>query len=359
MGTSPPGPVVVVVPTYRGRDRLESCVESLAAQDVPGLTVVVVDNASTDGSAELLDQLAAELAVPLRVLRQPVNRGFAGGVNAGITWARAAGAWAVALFNDDAVADPGWLSALVAVLAGDPAVGIVTGRLLDADGARIDSTGEAFSVWGLSYPRDRGEPASVQRPAGPVFGATGGASLYRMAMLDAVGDLAEDFWAYYEDADLSFRARLAGWQVRFEPAASARHRQGATSGSLPGFLVRQTFQNVPLLVVRDVPRGLLPAVAGRLALLYPLMLANAVRKGAGGAALQGAGRGLLLCARHGLRDRRAIQARRTVPVADVRAVMTPELPPGQHGMRALVGAVTRPARLLRGVRAGRVGRRRR
>ena len=125
----------VVVPNWNGADRLGPCVRSLAAQTFDGVEIVVVDNASVDDSLDVLAALAAEIApVPLTVLRNDVNLGFAGGVNRGIRHALESGSMAIALFNNDAIADPGWLAALAAVLDGDPGVAIATGRLLMADG---------------------------------------------------------------------------------------------------------------------------------------------------------------------------------------------------------------------------------
>src|SRR5262245_12143164 len=118
----------IVVPNWNGAERLRSCVRSLAAQDAAEFEIVAVDNGSVDDSLVVLAELAAEIApVPLTVLRNDRNLGFAGGVNRGIRHALAAGADAVALFNNDAVADTRWLSSLQRVLDAAPGVAIVAG----------------------------------------------------------------------------------------------------------------------------------------------------------------------------------------------------------------------------------------
>src|SRR6201999_312952 len=87
-----------------------------------------------------------------------------------------------------------------------------------------------------------------------VFVASGGASLYRIKMLQEIGLFDEDFFAYYEDVDLSFRAQLAGWKVAYAPRAVAYHQIGATSGHIKGFTTYQTIKNLPLLFYKNVPR---------------------------------------------------------------------------------------------------------
>lgn len=327
------GRVAVVIPTWNGAEQLPACLASLAAQTIRA-RIIVVDNGSADDTEAVLADWGGRIP-ELVVLRNEVNLGFAGGVNTGIRWAQRAGFEVIALFNDDAVADPGWLAGLVEVLERHPEAGIVTGRLLSADGATIDSTGEQFSIWGLSFPRDRGAGAELVREPGEVFGASGGASVYRTDVFAAVGLFDETFFAYYEDADLSFRARLAGFTVRFTPTAVARHAQGSTSSRLPGFQVQQTFKNTPLLLVKDLPPGLRARVGLRFCLLYPLMLAAAVLRGDGGPALRGAARAGWLLVTRGPRARRAVQRRRRVDAAALAGRLWPAPPPGMSRLSRL------------------------
>lgn len=334
--------VAVIVPNWNGADRLPACIRSLAAQDHEQFEIVVVENGSTDRSRDVLDDLAAEVApLKLTVLHNETNLGFAGGVNRGIRHAMDFGFDAIAMFNNDATADRHWLRHLVAELDAHPDASIVTGRLLMAGGATVDSTGDFYTTWGLAFPRDRDQPSQPVRASGYVFGASGGASLFRTALFRDVGLLDEVFFAYFEDVDLSFRAQLAGHRVFYTEHAVAFHDQGATSRSLSGFGATQFFRNLPLLLVKNVPTRLLVPIAARFMFVYVLMIANSFRRGSGAAALRGAARGVGVVTRHGFARRRAVQRTRRIPIRAVREILWPGLPPG---MRVLRGTRDRLAR---------------
>jgi GT2 family glycosyltransferase len=205
------------------------------------------------------------------------NYGFTGGVNAGIRWAFENNCDAVALFNNDAVADRDWLANLNKKLT--VKTGIVTGLLLHSDGKTIDSTGDYYSIWGLPFPRGRNQPTDQAPKSGSVFGASGGASLYSCNMLHEIGVFDDNFFAYYEDVDVSFRAQLAGWKVIYTDKAVAYHEQGATSRKMPGLAVYQTFKNLPLLFIKNVPGRLLWPIGMRFYFAYFVMLGHAIVSG--------------------------------------------------------------------------------
>ncbi len=326
--------VAVVVPNWNGADRLPSCIRSLASQDRGDFEIVVVENGSTDDSRAVLEELVSEVApMTLTVLHNETNLGFAGGVNRGIRHAIDFGFDAIAMFNNDAVADCRWLSHLVDELDARPDVAIVTGRLLMADGLTVDSTGDFYTTWGLAFPRDRDQPAEPVQPSGPVFAASGGASLFRTALFRDVGLLDEAFFAYFEDVDLSFRAQLAGHRVFYTEHAVAFHDQGATSRGVSGFATTQFFRNLPMLLVKNVPAGLFVPIAVRFALVYTLMVANSFRRGEGGPAVRGAVRAVGFVVRHGLRQRRVVQREKRVPNTELRALLWQGLPPGMRVLR--------------------------
>lgn len=332
--------VAVVIPSWNGAHLLDACLLSLREQSSPAFSVIVVDNGSTDGSRELLRDHHADVTV----VALPRNRGFAGGVNAGIRVAIREGADMVALLNNDAVADPGWLAALVAAADSHPEAGVVTGKLLLADGAHVDCAGEGMSVWGMPYPRGRGEVDKGQyEVAEGVFAATGGASLYRVSMLLEVGLFDERFFAYLEDIDLSFRARLRGWDVRYIPGAVARHRMGATSATLPGFTYRHTLRNLTLLYCKDMPAALWWRHLPRFLVEWALIASSGLRRGQVAAFATAVGG----TARHlppTLRARRHVQRRRLVGEEEIAALLSPGLPPGQWDAIASVARGRRPAR---------------
>lgn len=319
------GEVVVVVPNWNGVDLLGAALDSLARQTRPA-HVVVVDNGSHDGSVELVEREHPGV----ELVRLPVNTGFSGGVNAGIERALDRGAGAVAAFNNDAVADSDWLRVLAESLEQHPAAGIATGKILRTGGTLLDSTGEFYATCGQPFPRGRNEPDTGRYDvAEEVFAASGCASLYRTAMLREVGVFDPRFFAYYEDVDLSFRARLAGWTVRYEPTATVEHHVSATSGRLGSFTRLHASKNFLLLYLKDMPGRLFWRYLPRFGLEALAQLAYSAAHGDGAYF-----RGLSLVVRDSraiARERRRIQSGRRVAAADIdrwlRKGRPPAVPP--------------------------------
>jgi GT2 family glycosyltransferase len=264
--------VVAVVVSWRQVDQLGACLEALDAQRDVDLDVVVVDNASGDGSLELLRAArSTSRRHELTVVANPVNRGFAGGVHDGLA-AATRPADAVWLVNVDCVPAPDHLRRLVAVLDADPGCAAVQGRLVRqvraADGtAVVDSTGIVATRARLFRDRDEGRPAAaVVRPAGELFGVTGACALLRRAALDDVrwrdGQiLTEDLFAYFDDVDLAWRLQRFGWRCRHEPAALAVHERGG-AGPRRSVVVEELNAANRLLVLatHERWRTLLPAL---------------------------------------------------------------------------------------------------
>ncbi|MCS5716619.1 glycosyltransferase family 2 protein [Herbiconiux sp. CPCC 205763] len=222
------------------------------------LRVVIVDNASGDGSAELLRSRHPQH----RVVETPTNGGFGSGVNAAI---RSATADFYLLLNNDAVVRPGFVAALIDEMDSAPRVGAVTGRILLAgrfsrvdtsaragagagallrghDGSLwradpagsplVNSTGNEMTLSGNGRDRDWLRPAdATARPSGEVFGFSGGAALLRATALEEVGLFDESLFMYYEDTELSWRLRRAGWTVRYASGAEVEHAHAASSGT--------------------------------------------------------------------------------------------------------------------------------
>ncbi|MEO8784745.1 MAG: glycosyltransferase family 2 protein [Candidatus Saccharimonadales bacterium] len=244
--------IYCVIPNWNGKDLLGQCLDSLLAQSHP-VEVIVIDNGSTDGSTKFLTTNYPTVVS----IQNDRNYGFTGGVNPGLQLALDEGADYVALFNNDAVAAPDWLQELVQTAQKHPKAGIITGKFMRLDKKHLDSTGDFYSIYGLPLPRGRNQLDKGQYDAQTVvFGATGGASLYRCDMLREIGLFDQDFFAYFEDVDISFRAQLAGWTVRFEPKALAYHHVGATSSHLGTFSLYHSSKNFSLLYARDMPAAL-------------------------------------------------------------------------------------------------------
>lgn len=320
----------VVIPNLNGEAYLAVAIDSLLAQTHP-TTVIVVENASTDTSLQLLKTYKDKIVV----IENEKNLGFAGGVNTGIRYALDHHFELVALFNNDAIADPTWLAEMITVLDTHSDTSIVTCRLELADGTLLDSTGEFYTTWGLPYPRGRGESTEKFQDEEYIFGASGGASIYRAELFKKIGLFDETFFAYYEDTDISFRAQLAGVKIRYSPTAIARHRQGETSKRMPGdFTVYQTFKNLPLLFTKNVPSELLFSIGVRFYFAYFLIFAKAVVNGKGVAATQGVFRSITLFS-HALSSRSRIQKDRTVTREYINSIIIHDLPPDQTGLRKL------------------------
>lgn len=320
----------VVVPNWNGKDELPACLDSLLAQTKKHL-LIVVENGSSDGSLEFLQTHYPQA----HLVVNKTNLGFAGGVNSGIREAIRQGCAYVALFNNDAVADAHWLESLVDELHAQPKAGIATCKLMSIDKSHLDSTGDIYTVWGLPYPRGRGEPVSDKYDhLTDTFAGSGGASVYRVAMLQQIGLFDEDFFAYYEDVDISFRAQLAGWRVRFVPRAVAYHQISATSSKIKGFGVYQFMKNTPLLLAKNVPTKYFWRIGWRFMLARTFFICRAFTRGQGWIALKGDWHATKLLAKKG-KERKAIQAAKTVRDEYIWSIIDHDLPPNAHALRKL------------------------
>lgn len=320
--------VAIVIPNLNGADYICAAIDSLLGQEYAA-SIIVIENASTDGSLELLKGYGDKITI----LKNNKNLGFAGGVNVGIRYALDTGFQAVALFNNDAVADREWLANLVKTMNRHPKAGIVTCKITLGSGELLDSTGEYYTTWGLPFPRGRGKPVDLYVQEEEVFGASGGASLYNSDMLHTIGLFDDRFFAYYEDTDISFRAQLYGWRVYYTPEAMVSHRQGATSKKMAGgFTVHQTIKNLPMLFLKNIPARLLPKVGCRFALAYTLILLKALFSRNSWPALKGF---LLMVALlpHTILMRYRIQRNKRVSGRYINSILIHDLPPDQTGLR--------------------------
>jgi GT2 family glycosyltransferase len=320
----------VVVPNWNGKDSLGACLDSLLGQSEKS-QIIVVDNGSSDGSAEYIEANYPDVLL----LKHDKNLGFTGGVNAGIRKAMEFDAEYIALLNNDAVADTEWLKSLVVFLDEYENTGIATAKICDSRKTHLDSTGDIYTSWGLPYPRGRGEEYSNNYDQAVwVFGASGGASLYRIKMLEEIGLFDDDFFAYYEDVDLSFRAQLAGWKVGFVPAALAYHQIGATSSKMKGFTTYQTMKNLPMLMWKNVPFRLLPTVVPRFYIAYNAFYVSAAGRGQLWPAVRGELAFVLKSPRK-FYQRRQIQKKRKVSDEYIKSMLTWDLPPNAQRLRNL------------------------
>jgi GT2 family glycosyltransferase len=237
-GDTLPDPTVsVIIVNWNGKHLLTECIESLRTQTFRDFEIVLVDNGSSDGSAEFVKMQYPEV----RLIILPENRGFAGGNNAGI---KVSLGQYVALLNNDTKADPDWLSSLIKTTASDQHVGMWASKILSYYSPNvIDNTGLLLYWDGLARGRgrlevDRGQ-FDQQRE---VLFPSGCAGLYRKVMLDDIGSFDEDFFAYADDVDLGLRGRLAGWGCAYVPGAVVYHKYSSSSSAyspMKAFLVER------------------------------------------------------------------------------------------------------------------------
>lgn len=313
--------VAVIVLNFNGwRDSIK-CVESLLKQTYSHFQIILIENGSHDDSDRQLSQLKDPRVT---YIKEPINHGFTGGVNIGIEWALSHNYSLVALLNNDAQARPDWLEQLVDAMQRTKA-SIVTGLLLSANGKLIDDTGDFYSTWGIPMLRAEGKPANQAPESGWVFGATGGATLYTTALFKEIGMFDNTFFAYNEDVDIDWRTQLAGHKVYYEKSAVAYHKHSATSKKIPGFTTTQVFQNLPIVLIKNVPFPMIIPIGFRFVIIYVAFLFHKFIQHSGRAAFKGVWRSFKLWP-YALRERRRIQKGKVVSNAYIRSLLHKGLP---------------------------------
>ena len=266
--------VAVVVVAYEAAKQLPRCLAALAAQTVPPVRVLVVDNASTDGSAMVAEAAGAE------VIRAGGNLGFAAANNLA---ARVADTGWLALLNPDAYPEPDWLERLLAAAGRWPGADAFGSTQLDAADARVlDGIGDGYFLAGVPYRAGFGRPKRDLPPEGEVFGPCAAAALWRRERFEALGGFEERFFCYGEDVDLAYRHRLAGGLCVQVPDAVVRHEGSGISGRRSGFTTYHGHRNRVWTYLRDTPGWLLALslpvhVALNLYLVPRLALAGQLR----------------------------------------------------------------------------------
>lgn len=324
---------IMVINWNNSEDSIE-CLESLCVQQgIDQLTLLSIDNASSDNSVAMIKRFADTKSIEIQQIQTGQNGGTAGGFNAGIQWAIEHDYDFIGTLNADAIADKAWAISLLTELLTHEDTGITTGLLLHRDGKTIDTSGDFYTTWGLPGPRLRDTSVDLApTEAEYIFGSTGGGFIARTNMFKDIGLFDETFFMYYEDVDLSFRAQLAGYKVRFTPKAVAYHKLGASSKTVPGLAIYNTFKNLPILFTKNVPLRLWPTIYSRFVLLYFLILGNAIAKGNGKYALKGFFKSWAYLP-HMFKERRRIQKAKRVSAAYIDSIILHDIPAEQTGMR--------------------------
>ncbi len=216
--------ISVIIVNYNGLSHLRECLDSLRVQTLRDFEVVLVDNASSDGSVEFVKENYPEV----KIIKNQRNLGYGGGNNAGI---RESKGRYIALLNNDTKVDPQWLQKLFEAAEKDKKIGMCASKILNYyQPGIIDNTGLLIYRDGIGRGRGRLEKDAGQYDSEEeVFSPSGCAGLYNKAMLDEIGLLDEDFFLYVEDVDIGLRGRIAGWRCVYVPDALVYHKYSATT----------------------------------------------------------------------------------------------------------------------------------
>ncbi len=308
----------IVIPNWNGLKFLETCLDALRRQTYPAVEVILVDNASSDGSQAFVRERFPEA----HLVELPENRGFTGACNAGMMAARGS---VIALLNNDTEADANWAAAVMDAFARHPEAGMVASKMLLFDKRdHIHTTGDFFTVDGRPgnrgvWQRDEGQYEREEY----VFSACGGSSAYRKAMLDQIGLLDEDYFFSLEDVDLGWRAQLTGWRCLYTPSAIVYHHLSATGGGVTASYYDG--RNLILLLLKNYPAALWRKYGLRIVGVQLRSAWRALRAWRGAAA-RARLRGMLAGLRDGFRawsKRRETQAMRTVTIDYLESMLSP------------------------------------
>ena len=252
--------ITIIITNYNGLKFLPACLKALSRQTFQDFDILVVDNGSEDGSVQWLK----EQQVPSIFL--PGNLGFSGAVNVGI---RAACSPYVILLNNDTEAEPSYVEELLCGIQVSPRIFSVSPKMLKM-GCKdvIDDAGDMYSLMGWAYQRGVGQGARRYNRPCHIFSACAGGAIYRRSVFEKIGYFDEAHFAYLEDIDVGYRAKIAGYYNRYCPGAVVYHVGSGTSGSkYNAFKVRLTARNNVYLNYKNMPLpqllvNLLPIGAG-------------------------------------------------------------------------------------------------
>lgn len=240
--------VTVVIPNYNGIKYIRDCMDSLRKQEGIPFDLLIVDNGSKDGSLEVLQEEYTEA----RVIALEENTGFCHAVNLGIQNSNTP---YVILLNNDTEVKAGFVESLVKAIEESERIFSVSSMMLSMkDESIIDDAGDGYSMLGWAYARGKGKTVSRYEKRAEIFAACGGAAIYRKAIFEEIGYFDENHFAYLEDIDIGYRARIYGYRNVYEPAAKVIHAGSATSGSRYNeFKTKLSSANNAYMIAKNMP----------------------------------------------------------------------------------------------------------
>jgi GT2 family glycosyltransferase len=240
--------VSVIIVNWNGEPFLERCLTALLAQTIKPHEIILVDNASSDGSLEIARRYPS-----VKLLALDYNSGFARGNNLAIEAASSESEW-IALINPDAFTEPRWLEELLLAAESNPEFDVFGSKLVNAsDSSLLDGVGDAYHISGLVWRSGHGTPVFTDSKR-EIFSPCAAAALYRNSAIREVGGFDEDYFCYVEDVDLGFRLRLAGYRCLNVPESVAHHvGSGTTGGQHSNFSVYHGHRNLVWTFVKNMP----------------------------------------------------------------------------------------------------------
>jgi len=239
--------VTVAIPTLAADSRLEECLDSLARQDLRAFETIVIDNSGRGA--------AARCQRPgVRVIHNAHNAGFGTAVNQALA---ASSSRYLAVLNDDAVAHPEWLGALVRAMERRPDAGMGASQVRFFGEPRLDSAAMLVAPDGSSKQRGHGKPPADFPVEEEALFPSGSAALYRRTMLEELGGFDDAFFLYCEDTDLGLRARWAGWKCLYVPPAVVEHHYSHSAGGASPLKAYYVERNRLFVVVKTFPARML------------------------------------------------------------------------------------------------------
>ncbi len=245
--------VTVIIPNINGLEHLKTCYSSILKQTYSNFKVILIDNNSTDGSVEFT---VTEFPM-IEIIKFDHNSGFAKAVNAGIEAAlKKHNTSYILLLNNDIELTDNFLEEAISTFNSVPDADIVASKMMNFyDRSVIDDTGNFITKkGGTAYPRGNGQKDTGQYDTPEyIFGACAGAAFYRKEVFEKTGLFDEDFFAYLEDIDLSFRAQLAGLKCYYQPKCVCYHKRGGSTISTIKFQMKMNERNGVWLRFKNFP----------------------------------------------------------------------------------------------------------
>lgn len=240
--------ISIVIPNYNGEKIIENCLNSVLKQSFNDFEIIIIDNNSKDGSIKIIEEKYKNV----NLIKNDKNLGFAPAVNQGISVSK--GKYVV-LLNNDTEVDGNWLENLYKTISSNDKIFSVSSKMIRYfQRDKIDDAGDEYSILGWTYKRGDGAQISKFNKNVEVFSSCGGAAIYNKNILDEIGYFDENFFAYLEDIDISFRAQIYGYKNLYCSSAIVYHMVSASSGSRHNsFKVKLAARNNLFVIFKNMP----------------------------------------------------------------------------------------------------------